>query len=254
MLNNSSEHPITDVLLSTSGGEVTLGPIKPWEGATTLEQSVYQTAYMAARALHDTVVLRQLNANSEAALRIQAKALAEAQELAFMNPVTGLPNRNAFERELNERVERQDKIAVAVIDVTNLKSVNDRYGHTVGDEVLRSTAILIETSIILDEKTRHQDFVAHLHGDEFAVIFDMEPRENEALSAEQRIQAISHNFTLRMTEYAELSMPQELGVDAAIGIVLHESGRSPVETFDLADAAMYRHKVEQHKNSGTTPR
>jgi diguanylate cyclase len=251
--SESSEQPIDDVR--------PLRASQPWEGATALEQSVYNTGYNAAKSLFENITLHQTNTilvdehiQKSRQLDKAKKELLEAQELAFSSPVTSLPNRNAFERELQDRIDKGKDTAVGVVDVTNLKAVNDRYGHVVGDDVLRSTAELLEASIILDQNTRHQDFVAHLHGDEFAIIFDMEPHEDDAMSSQDRIDAISHNFRDRMTKYSELSMPKELGVDAAIGIVLHDPNKTAVETFDAADAEMYKHKTVQHKKTGTTPR
>ncbi len=90
------------------------------------------------------------------------------ERLALTDPLTGLLNRRAAERRLAEefaRAKRHDEgFALALIDVDRFKSINDRYGHAVGDQVLKGLARL------LDEESRSEDWVARWGGEEFLLM------------------------------------------------------------------------------------
>jgi diguanylate cyclase (GGDEF)-like protein len=91
-----------------------------------------------------------------------------SQELAELDALSGLPNRRAFFSGLRRRLQDADarggSVAVAVIDLDNFKTVNDRHGHAAGDAVL--TAI----GSSLRHVVRGEDFVARIGGDEFALV------------------------------------------------------------------------------------
>ena len=98
--------------------------------------------------------------------------LQEAQEgetiLARIDPLTGIPNRRAF-LEIAERESRRTRrykysVTVAYIDLDNFKAVNDRHGHSVGDELLKVVAQTLRESV------RETDLAARLGGDEFAIL------------------------------------------------------------------------------------
>ncbi|WP_211204577.1 GGDEF domain-containing protein [Ammonifex degensii] len=91
-------------------------------------------------------------------------ALAIKKE-ADTDPLTGLYNRRTFFRELDRRLKRGGSFAVAILDVDNMKRVNDTLGHQVGDEVLKAAGRAIRRS------TRKEDIAARYGGDEFAVLF-----------------------------------------------------------------------------------
>lgn len=91
-------------------------------------------------------------------------------QLALTDPLTGLPNRRAWERELVVRASRTppstSSVCLAVFDVDFFKSVNDRFGHIAGDE------ILCHVGRRLAAASRDGDFVARLGGDEFALLLE----------------------------------------------------------------------------------
>jgi diguanylate cyclase (GGDEF)-like protein len=95
--------------------------------------------------------------------------LAErAQAEAHVDPLTRLRNRRAWDHLLETEEERckryEHPACVFVIDVDNLKQVNDTLGHAAGDELLRRTARALQTA------ARNPDVVARVGGDEFAVL------------------------------------------------------------------------------------
>jgi diguanylate cyclase (GGDEF)-like protein len=91
------------------------------------------------------------------------------QREAFSDFLTGLSNRRFFYQRLEEAVARYHKqgepFGVAVLDVDDLKEVNDRHGHIQGDEILREVARALKRAV------RATDCVARFGGDEFAVLF-----------------------------------------------------------------------------------
>lgn len=94
---------------------------------------------------------------------------------AKRDALTGVWNRRMFDTELHRLVDfagREGRsVTLLLFDVDNLKDYNETYGHPAGDEVLRDTALLMQSSV------RAHDIVARIGGDEFAVIFwDAEPR------------------------------------------------------------------------------
>ena len=96
-----------------------------------------------------------------------AQRHVEIEGMASVDALTGVPNRRAFERELERHVRPGADLALLLIDLDNLKSINDSVGHGVGDEVLRGTAQRIRSCL------RTTDIVSRLSGDEFAVLLPM---------------------------------------------------------------------------------
>jgi len=99
-----------------------------------------------------------------------------AQE-ALTDPLTGLPNRRAWDQALAERLaaapDQPGRLCVAILDLDLFKRVNDAHGHPAGDEVLRATGRALR------EGLRQDDFVARLGGDEFGLLL----RVSDAASA-----------------------------------------------------------------------
>lgn len=95
-------------------------------------------------------------------------AMLRQTELARVDPLTGLANRRAFAdaaaHELARSLRSGERITVAVVDLDDLKVINDSGGHTVGDEALLATARILESTV------RATDLTARLGGDEFALL------------------------------------------------------------------------------------
>lgn len=159
--------------------------------------------------------------------------------LAYHDPLTHLPNRLAFDSQLEltirscERDNRQ--VAVMLIDLDRFKTVNDTLGHQVGDELLKSVAVRLR------ECVRASDIVARLGGDEFVVVL---PDIESALTAAsvagkvQRFLADSH-------EVGE----HQLYATPSIGISIFPSdGRDSNTLLRNADVAMYHAKNAGRNN------
>ena len=99
-------------------------------------------------------------------MRMRLKKLEEMYRDA--SPLTRLPGGIAIEQDIQGRLDRNEPMALCVMDIDNFKSVNDRYGYTRGNEVI------IETARIVDQATKKHgtpsDFVGHIGGDDFVAV------------------------------------------------------------------------------------
>ena len=104
---------------------------------------------------------------SQRELRIElAKLGSQWHRLASTDPLTGLANRRALEQwfaETQSRIEQGESVIVLLHDLDNFKSVNDRFGHHIGDDVLRQVARLI------DANCRPHDLAVRYGGEEFVL-------------------------------------------------------------------------------------
>jgi diguanylate cyclase (GGDEF)-like protein len=143
---------------------------------------------------------------------------AELTHDAETDPLTQLANRRTFARAL---ATMQPGDALVLVDLDNFKLVNDRHGHQVGDETLRSLARHLRDS------ARQVDCVARYGGEEFAVVLP----EAGIAGAQVMLARVRRAWAAHdpMTTFSA-------------GIAAHESGHSPRETLRLADGALYAAK------------
>ncbi|MCW3015966.1 MAG: diguanylate cyclase [Solirubrobacterales bacterium] len=156
---------------------------------------------------------------------------AELYELASHDQLTGLCNRHRYEEELRRftahHLRYGDPGAVVLLDLDNLKQVNDELGHQTGDRLLRAV------SDALTARLRVTDFLARLGGDEFAVLLprtspcDARMVADDLLAAVRTVQIDARGATAGTTASAGIA---RLGSDIAT---------DPGHLMDLADEAMY---------------
>jgi diguanylate cyclase (GGDEF)-like protein len=154
-------------------------------------------------------------------------------QMAYHDPMTGLPNRQLFNDRLEHAliVAKRAKRSCAVIflDLDNFKPINDRFGHRVGDVVLKLVAARIKKGV------RASDTVARFGGDEFAILLtDAECTAD----AEQVIRKISDALSCPFEVRGHIL---ELGVSAGVAFYPGD-GESGIDLLDAADDAMYRNK------------
>jgi len=149
---------------------------------------------------------------------------AEIEDMASVDALTGIANRRAFERELERNVRPGADLALLLLDLDNLKSINDSVGHGVGDEVLRGTAARIRSCL------RTTDIVSRLSGDEFAVLL---PRVGDRNDVEV--------IARRIVEAVQRPYPAELlscTISASAGVVMMDGEIGPGELLRNADVAL----------------
>jgi diguanylate cyclase (GGDEF)-like protein len=170
------------------------------------------------------------------AIRAQARAMKAAADLRWIattDELTGLPNRRAFLAALeaeSARAERQDaQLWVTIIDVDRFKRINDNYGHPAGDDVLRSVAAIVRTSI------RGNDLLGRIGGEEFAVLMPETTRD--------QAQMVSERFR-RAVETTPFVLPsgEVISVTLSAGLAARGRGEDPTTLLSRTDIALYAAK------------
>ncbi|MCM5556881.1 bacteriohemerythrin [Pleomorphomonas sp. JP5] len=159
--------------------------------------------------------------------QLVAQRTRELERLVNSDPLTGLLNRRAFDERLDleiQRAQRYDRpLSLLFIDIDHFKEVNDRYGHVVGDEVLRAVATVLKNGL------RATDAACRYGGEEFAVIL-VETDRLEARSIAERIRvAAESNRIDQLDKSATIS----------VGISVLSSKDMAVDLIQRADDSMY---------------
>ena len=153
--------------------------------------------------------------------------------LAYVDPLTGLPNRVALQSLLSQELANAERnkamAAILFIDLDRFKQANDTHGHAFGDRLLIQAANRIRNHV------REDDVVARIGGDEFTVILSEVKTTREAASvARKLIQSLSRRFEVE---------GQTIYTGASVGIAMYpDDGTGGAELLKMADTAMYRAK------------
>ncbi len=208
-------------------------------------QSLAKFFNKMTQSLRESVVTRE---ELKHQVTIKTAQLEEQkQKLQFMSEhdaLTGLMNRFAFEKALNNAVIKANrsglKLALLFIDLDKFKQVNDSKGHDAGDFVLTTVATRLKASI------RGSDIVARLGGDEFVVCLDLlSSLDSVPAKVDQIIENIIEPIIFK---------EQAIDVGVSIGVSyypLHAS--SPSELINSADQAMYRAKEHLGSSYSESP-
>lgn len=160
-------------------------------------------------------------------------ALKRVNELAVLDDLTGVGNRRELNRQLQiewQLFDRTGKPAcIAILDMDRLKAVNDAYGHSVGDEVIKECAKILQKTI------RITDYVARYGGDEFILILK-EPIVDAATVTLQRIREVVENHQWS-------SLAPGIALTASIGVASFQKTEAVEDTFNRADKALYKAKA-----------
>ncbi|MCX5479336.1 GGDEF domain-containing protein [Kaistia geumhonensis] len=149
------------------------------------------------------------------------------EDAARTDPLTGIANRRALEEWMQAFEDHDDHKSAALVlfDIDHFKSINDRHGHLVGDEILVTTAQLIRSQL------RPIDRVGRWGGEEFLVILDNVTMTNALRFADR----VRHLVTIS-------AHPVAGSITISAGIALCSPGEAVAETFRSADAALYAAK------------
>jgi diguanylate cyclase (GGDEF)-like protein len=174
----------------------------------------------------------QMQLLSEKIQKLKAE-LHEARESAALDPLTQLHNRTSLDSQL-ERVADLSFLMSAtpcllMIDVDHFKSVNDRFGHPIGDEVIRRVADTLVRNFL-----RREDFVARYGGEEFVVVVPDSSAHAVRQRAERVRQAIGEIGFSKGTEH--------FSVTTSIGVAVLGPGDTGKSWLARADAALYEAK------------
>ena len=162
--------------------------------------------------------------------------IAQADEVSHTDALTFLPNRRQIIKDLQNEVLFSDHygtpLSVSMLDIDHFKKINDTYGHTVGDEVLRNLAGQLRDHI------RYPDTIGRYGGEEFLIVL---PHSTRKAAGEQAERLCRHVRSLLIK-----SGEQEIAITVSIGIAQYQFHKEDWEALlNRADAALY-----QAKNSG----
>jgi diguanylate cyclase (GGDEF)-like protein len=152
------------------------------------------------------------------------------KELSIKDPLTGAGNRRALEEKLLEITEhyhtKKTKISsLILIDLDEFKKVNDQFGHSAGDNILRDFADVVS------QKLSKNDHLYRFGGEEFVVISHISDQENTSILAEQLRESIE-----------EYNFDQDLHITISLGIAEYKPDETGFEWLGRADKAMYKAK------------
>jgi diguanylate cyclase (GGDEF)-like protein len=169
----------------------------------------------------------------------------QTQEDSLTDPLTGLPNRRSMfvhlSRELARAERLKSQVALIVMDIDGFKSINDSYGHHVGDQALR------EVSLALQSALRPYDLCVRYAGDEFIVVLtdcSREVAETKRVELQHRVSQI--DVEVRAGKQVHLA------VSAGAAVFPHD-GTTYEALLANADHRMYRDKAGRRGEIHTTP-
>lgn len=177
---------------------------------------------------------------NQAGLAIENANLYEKTlRLSITDGLTEIYNYRYFCQRLDRELSRAKRyghtLGLLIIDIDHFKMFNDRYGHLIGDDVLRSVAAIIKS------KTRDVDVVARYGGEEFSVILS-EIDVDEAVVYAERVREAVDSFRLT------LPTGETTGVTVSLGVAINPNGETGEKEFiSRADQALY-HAKEMGRN------
>jgi diguanylate cyclase (GGDEF)-like protein len=164
----------------------------------------------------------------------KSQAEEEIIRLAQTDSLTGMPNRDAFNRKLSDILivtnKNKSKLGIVLIDLDNFKEVNDTRGHEVGDDVL------IKMAERFTKNCPSAHFISRIGGDEFIFLFEGEHSRPEKILVlcEEIVRLVKQPFTVT---YGDVVM------SASVGVALYpDDGKNIRELMGAADQAMYHAK------------
>ena len=208
--------------------------------AVPIHDAAELAGYFYARLPHDQepgallAKARTFAAETSLAFR-RVKLFEEMEQLSQVDGLTGVFRRGAFDEKLREETVRartfKTTYSLLMLDIDHFKSLNDRYGHPFGDQVLRRIGELLNGSVY------ETDFVARYGGEEFVVLMPRAEPEGVLRKAQSIRRAIAaERFMLAV---------ETIPVTVSIGVAhFPRDAAAPDELVALADAALYQAKSQ----------
>lgn len=161
----------------------------------------------------------------------QKKAEEILRDLAIKDELTGLYNRHFLESIIKAEIERAKRydylLSAAIMDIDDFKKINDKWGHPIGDDVLR------EAARILKENSRESDYVIRIGGEEFVVLMPHTNLEGAYILADKLRQAIEKNIHKEVGYFT-----------SSFGVAERKVDETYFEMYNRMDDALYRAKKE----------
>jgi diguanylate cyclase (GGDEF)-like protein len=188
-------------------------------------------------SVEDAERLKVLLAQAGAAIS-NGRLFAEHEERGITDGMTGLPNHRRFQEVLGQKVAAAQrgsrKASLLLVDIDKFKSVNDTYGHPMGDEVIRRLAG------VLSEAVRDgTDLAARYGGEEFCVVLD----DTDAKGAEVLANRVREAFREEVFVHRDGNRPVTFRCSISIGVACWpDDATAQAELIDHADQSLYHSK------------
>lgn len=189
------------------------------------------------KPFHPTELLARINA-SRRVVEMQQQLVdmaGQLEQLSAHDDLTGIFNRRHFGATLDHAFDHSSRyrrpLSVAIIDVDRFKSINDSYGHQVGDAVLAEVARRFSSSV------RSSDYLARYGGEEFVVLLP-ETQLDDAVSFGEKLRAAVASVPVPIAGGEALPVTVSIGTAS----LTHTQFVSPSEMIAAADQALYRAK------------
>jgi len=195
-------------------------------------RSVVGQLLQDAKRMHS--VAFELSSKLESSTRevsLLSESLQRTQSEALLDSLTGLKNRRGLERAIEELLRERSGLAGSALllaDIDDFKSINDTFGHVLGDKVIRSVAHVLQTSI------KGRDVAARFGGDEFAVLLPQTTLAGAATLAEQIRESVARGRIHRADGRESIGE-----VTLSVGVAVADQGEGMEGLIERADAAMY---------------
>lgn len=199
-------------------------------GRSILKEIIQETRSLAATSRAMQIQLNAANVEMEQ-LRTE---LAQVRQIAVTDGLTGLLNRRAFDQTLTEIIEQSgsETTCLSILDIDHFKRVNDTYGHTIGDHVIKYVATLLK------KHAEDHHHVARYGGEELAIIMPNTPKQ-KAIEISETIRLEMEKSRLkRKTDNLTLGQ-----ITISIGIAELLSNDNPESFITRADSALYQAKA-----------
>jgi diguanylate cyclase (GGDEF)-like protein len=226
-------------LLITENIEAHVGSIEGWIASGRPSSVLYQPLRRAhvtigvlivgwrdhVRADDPRATAIALLAHEAAAVISRADNLTQLSDEAFTDQLTGLPNRRAWERQLENLETDRRQLAIGILDLDHFKEFNDTYGHPAGDRLLKETAAAGRDQI------RDGDMLARIGGEEFGILL----QDRETCIALEIVERLRHLVSETRT--------------CSAGIAIKQPDEPLEHAVERADAALYQAKSQGRDQS-----
>jgi len=193
----------------------------------------------AARRVGDGSTVPFVESDRKDELGDLARSFAEMQRRLLTDSLTGLANRDALIRHVEDRIVQQRRrgdprpFGVLFVDINRFKTINDEFGHDIGDAVLQELGKRLRAAV------RADDLVARFAGDEFLVMLDSIERRDDAEQVRAHLEAVLR----QPLEVLTGSKTLEPALGAAVGVAIYPEDGQDVDTLVRhADQQMYLRK------------
>lgn len=182
-----------------------------------------------------------LNFATQAGLAIESYRLHhKVLNLTITDPLTGVYNRRYFDEALEFEFKRAARhmrsMGLLYADLDHFKSINDRWGHNIGDEVLKRAALTLRSGV------RNIDIVSRIGGEEFAIILPETPIERTKMIADRLVQAVAK----------DVGVDQVQAVTLSVGVAsFPETAPNPMNLKVSADKSLYEAKQSGRNRVGS---